>query len=47
LTKDYVQQGWFPDLNTRIAKALRRYLESHRADLQAQFIRQDIEWGLG
>lgn len=46
LVRDYVQQGWAPDLNTLIAEALRRYLEAHRADLQEQFIHQDVAWGL-
>ena len=42
----FVQAGWFPDLNTLIVEALRRYLETHRAELTEQYIRQDVEWGL-
>ncbi|MFQ5858568.1 MAG: ribbon-helix-helix domain-containing protein [Anaerolineae bacterium] len=41
-----VQAGWFRDVDTLIGEALRRFLESHRAELMEQFIRQDVEWGL-
>ena len=44
--KNYVQAGWATDLNALILEALRRYLETHQAELIEQFIRQDIEWGL-
>lgn len=46
LAGTYVREGWFPDLDALIAEALRRYLESHRADLMEQFIREDVAWGL-
>lgn len=41
-----VAAGWFRDLNELMLDALRRFLESHRADLLEEFIRQDVEWGL-
>ena len=41
-----IAAGWFRDLNELMLDALRRFLESHRADLMEAFIRQDVEWGL-
>ncbi len=45
--KSYVQAGWFPDINTLVVEALRRYLETHQVELTERFIWQDVEWGLG
>jgi Arc/MetJ-type ribon-helix-helix transcriptional regulator len=44
--EDLVNQGWFRSIDDVLLDALRRYLESHRADLMETFIRQDVEWGL-
>ncbi|MBK8904580.1 MAG: CopG family transcriptional regulator [Anaerolineaceae bacterium] len=41
-----VATGLFRDLNELMLDALRRFLESHQADLMEAFIRQDVEWGL-
>lgn len=41
-----VEAGWFSSLDELILDALRRFLESHRAELMETFIRQDVEWGL-
>ena len=41
-----VEAGWFGSLNEAFLDALRRFLESHRAELMEEFIRQDVEWGL-
>lgn len=41
-----IAAGWFRDLNDLMLNALRRFLESHRADVMETFIRQDVEWGL-
>ncbi len=41
-----IQTGWFPDINSLILEALRRYLESHRQELMEDFILRDVEWGL-
>lgn len=41
-----IAAGWFRDLNELMLDALRRFLESHRADLMEAFIREDVEWGL-
>jgi Arc/MetJ-type ribon-helix-helix transcriptional regulator len=44
--EDLVNQGWFSSLDDVLLDALRRYLESHRADLMEAFIHQDVAWGL-
>jgi len=44
--RDYVRAGWASNLDELLAEALRRYLESHSAELAEGFIREDVEWGL-
>jgi Arc/MetJ-type ribon-helix-helix transcriptional regulator len=44
--RQQIREGWFSDLNSLVAEALRRYLETHRDELAERFIRQDVEWGL-
>lgn len=41
-----VEAGWFRDLDELMLSALRRFAESHRAELMERFIRDDVEWGL-
>jgi len=41
-----VEAGWFRDLDELMLNALRRFVESHRAELIERFIRADVEWGL-
>ena len=41
-----VEAGWFRDLDELMLNALRRFVESHRADLMEGFIRENVEWGL-
>ena len=41
-----VEAGWFRDLDELMLNALRRFVESHRAELMERFIREDMEWGL-
>ncbi len=41
-----VEAGWFRSLDEVILDALRRFVESHQAELMEEFIRQDVEWGL-
>jgi len=41
-----VTAGWFRDLDELMLDALRRFVESHRADLMERFIHEDVEWGL-
>jgi Arc/MetJ-type ribon-helix-helix transcriptional regulator len=41
-----VEKGWFRSLDELMLDALRRYVESHRAELMERFIREDVEWGL-
>ena len=44
--KKQIKAGWFANENELILEALRRYLETHPADLAEHFVREDIEWGL-
>ena len=44
--RSLVADGWFRDEKDLVSEALSRYLETHRADLQELFIREDVEWGL-
>jgi len=39
-------EGWASDLDTLLAEALRRYLESHGPSLTEAFLREDVAWGL-
>ena len=41
-----VKAGRFPDLNSLLAEAVRRYIETRPGELKEQFIRQDVQWGL-
>ncbi len=41
-----VEAGWFRSLDELMLDALRRFVESHRAELMERFIREDVEWGL-
>ena len=41
-----VRDGWARDLDTLLAEALRRYLDSHTARITEDFLEQDVEWGL-
>lgn len=41
-----VSEGWISDLNLLIVDTLRRYCESHQAQLTETFIREDVHWGL-
>jgi Arc/MetJ-type ribon-helix-helix transcriptional regulator len=41
-----VEAGWFRDLNEIVLDAVRRFLDSHRAELMEAMIREDVEWGL-
>ena len=41
-----VQSGWVKDQQEAMVEALRRFLDSHRPDLQETQILKDVEWGL-
>ena len=41
-----VRDGWFRDEEDLFTEAIRRFLETHHAELMEQFVRQDVEWGL-
>jgi hypothetical protein len=44
--REHVAHGGATDLDTLIAEALTRYLDSHETALEEAFIREDVEWGL-
>ena len=44
--REYIRAGRATDLNQLVADALRRYLESHSADLADALVREDVQWGL-
>ena len=44
--QELVDKGWFKDMNTLIEEAVRRYLETHSAELMDRFVMDDIAWGL-
>jgi Arc/MetJ-type ribon-helix-helix transcriptional regulator len=41
-----VEAGWFRSVDEVILDALRRFLDSHREDLMAELIHEDVRWGL-
>lgn len=41
-----VELGWFQSIDDVVLDALRRFLEAHREELMAGFLREDVEWGL-
>lgn len=41
-----VDGGWFRNLDEVLLDALRRFAESHPAELMEVFLREDVEWGL-
>lgn len=41
-----VDGGWFRDLDEVVLDALRRFAESHPAELMEGFVREDVDWGL-
>lgn len=42
----YVKEGWAADFNELLADALRRFLESHSAQVTEAFVLEDVQWGL-
>jgi hypothetical protein len=44
--QELVDNGWYGTIDEALLDALRQFLDSHRADLMDEFIRQDVEWGL-
>ena len=44
--REFVRAGWANDFNQLVTDALRRYLESHSAELSEAFIREDVQWGI-
>ncbi|MBC6952173.1 CopG family transcriptional regulator [candidate division KSB1 bacterium] len=46
MAEEYVREGWSIDMNSLIVEALRRYMETHEAQILERFIEEDVEWGL-
>ncbi|MCQ3938207.1 MAG: CopG family transcriptional regulator [Chloroflexi bacterium] len=46
MAEEYVREGWSIDMNSLIVEALRRYMETHQAQILERFIEEDVEWGL-
>jgi Arc/MetJ-type ribon-helix-helix transcriptional regulator len=44
--RQLVEAGWFGRLDEVVVDAVRRFVESHRAELMERFIREDVAWGL-
>ena len=44
--EQFVATGGHRDMNALVADALQRYLDSHSEALTAQYIEEDLEWGL-
>ena len=44
--QEMVQSGWVKDQQEAMLEALRRFLDSHRPDLQEAHVLKDVEWGL-
>ena len=42
----FVAEGCATDLDELLAEALRRFLESHAAELTDAFMKEDVQWGL-
>jgi Arc/MetJ-type ribon-helix-helix transcriptional regulator len=41
-----VKEGWFRDEKEIFSEAIRRFLDSHRAELMEKYVLDDVEWGL-
>ncbi len=41
-----INEGWAPDAQHILIEALRRYLDTHQAQLTETFMREDMQWGL-
>lgn len=41
-----VDAGWSRTVDEIVLEALRKYAESHHEALMADFVREDVEWGL-
>lgn len=41
-----VEGGWFQSIDEIVVDAVRRFVESHHAELTEQFLREDVAWGL-
>ena len=44
--RQLVAAGWFGSLDEIMVDAMRRFVESHRAELMERFVHEDVAWGL-
>ncbi len=44
--RQFVDEGFAPNIDNLVSEALRRFLDSHQPELTEAFIRDDVEWGL-
>jgi len=41
-----IEEGWATNVQQVLLEALRRYLDTHQAQLSEGFIQEDVRWGL-
>lgn len=41
-----IEKGWATNVQQVLLEALRRYLDTHQAQLSEGFIQEDVQWGL-
>jgi Arc/MetJ-type ribon-helix-helix transcriptional regulator len=44
--QNLIKSGWVKNQQEAVTEALRRYLDSHRPELQESQILKDVQWGL-
>ncbi len=44
--QSFVANGWAKDMDDLVAEALRRFLDSHPADITEAQVLEDVAWGL-
>jgi Arc/MetJ-type ribon-helix-helix transcriptional regulator len=44
--QNLVESGWVNSAEEALLEALRRFLDSHRLDLQQAQVMEDVHWGL-
>lgn len=44
--KTVINDGWFSNEDDLIIEAIRRFIDTHQANLTEKFVKEDVEWGL-
>lgn len=44
--KALIDAGWFADEKDVIMEALRRFLDTHKPEIMAKLVGEDVDWGL-